>query len=176
MGLSFEEHDRRVQFAMDLYTQGLSENQVKRALMREFGVKFRQAGRYMERARKRFQQSVDKPVEQQRAQALRFFVGMAFKARSDRDKIRAYDSVCRLLGLNAPTEISGPGGGSIKFSLDQLNQTLEDAELELAQKALPVVAKIPHALPEEDLDSLLKEMLPNHNATPGAAHGSEAGS
>lgn len=134
----------RIEFTVGMLVHRLYKHQIKRALKEKYGVNFRTAETYMSRAKSLMLSRTGRPKDEHVAEAYEFYARTIRNPSENvdlADKMRAQDSICRLLGLDAPTKIAPTTpDGKHPYQADDTIKSLTVDELvflaNIRQKAL----------------------------------------
>jgi hypothetical protein len=115
-----------ITFTEAALAQGAYKGDIKRALLRNWGIKPRTAENVLARARDRLLVRSGKSPAEHKSEAFLFYDATKRNPKASiRERLHAQECICRLLGLEAPSrqnvEITQPDG----FAIDDLGLPLE---------------------------------------------------
>lgn len=111
------ELEERIEFTAKLLAARYFKGDIKRALVARYSVDARTCERYLSRARELLIEWSGKSKDEHRNDALAFYESIIRSDASPADRMTAQGRIDKLLGLEAPQQHSGPGGGPVPISL-----------------------------------------------------------
>lgn len=101
-----EEHAERIGMVRKMWVAGWPKRDIKRAMRSRYGVGFRSVEKYLARVKDQLLEDLGRDADEHRSDALAFYKKLLVEADSDAVRLKAMQSICRLLGLNMPEKLA----------------------------------------------------------------------
>lgn len=132
--LSIKKQAEAAQRTIELLSNGTPNGEVKRVISKEFGIKPRSVEPYIRRAREELRSVVGQSIEDLRAQSYRFYTSVLNDPEaSHSDKIKAQQSIDKLLGLPKPIMIHNKNT-NLELTPEQIQEMTDDELADLQSR------------------------------------------
>jgi hypothetical protein len=133
-----EEIEKRVRVVADMIAvKHLPDGLIRKALFDQFGIGWRQADRYMSRARKYILERTGRDKDEHVAQAYTFYESIMRDPEASRgEKMAAQRDIRQLLGLDAPLKVASttPDGDAVTRNINLVVEKLPDEDLQVLRR------------------------------------------